>query len=164
MESAKYTQFLARNSKGYDTSDYYTKLKDPDSPVFDLLDVRWIVIAPGVQLDRPIVYDNFDGRIFENTHVMRTPHTTSIRYDVARETTIVTSITRYPGWRTNVGRIVTVNDAFIGIVVPPGHGVIELRYVPMTFWCGVIASLLTLLSLAAAVLRTRRPLPDHSPP
>jgi hypothetical protein len=68
MESAAYTSFLAQHVKGYDTSDYYTKINDAESDVFDLLNVRWIVTTAGYAMPSRyrLAYDGRDGRIFEN--------------------------------------------------------------------------------------------------
>ncbi len=55
----------------YDTSEYYAKWKDPDSPLLDYLNVRWVVTEPGVKARRfRLRYDSRDGRIYENLNVL----------------------------------------------------------------------------------------------
>ena len=69
-----------------------------------------------------------------------------------RHTLIVSSVAFWPGWRvTHNGRALRalqVNGVFLGFVVPPGRGVVRVRYVPWSFWGGTIAALLTMLALA----------------
>jgi hypothetical protein len=75
---------------------------------------------------------------------------------------LVTSIVSYPGWRSNVGRVVTVDGLWVGVIVPSGTRDVTLRYAPASFWVGVVASILTLIALGAASLRTARLRPDRS--
>jgi len=67
----------------------------------------------------------------------------------------------WPSWRAwwNGKRqpVVTVNDAFLGVFVPPGHGTLELRYRPDAFLDGLrISGAGTLIALGLLVLRLRR--------
>jgi hypothetical protein len=152
MESARYDEMLVRTF-GYDVNNYYAKW--PDTPLLDRLNARWIVTKAGEQLPRyRLIYDGDDGRIFEN------PHAWQLKRRAGN--LIVTSIVSYPGWRSNIGRVVTVDGLWVGVIVPPGIHDVTLRYAPASFWCGVAASILTLLALAAASLRTARLRPDRS--
>ena len=78
---------------------------------------------------------------------------------------LVSSDEWFPGWRAywNGRRMphVRVNGAFAGVFVPPGRGIVRLRYQPKEFGDGVKAAAATLfvLILAAAIhvgLRKRR--------
>jgi hypothetical protein len=80
-----------------------------------------------------------------------------MRVHAPRYSMIVSSIPYFPGWRiTHNGRSLTpvqVNSAFVGFVVPPGDGEVRVHYVPLTFYGGLAASLLTIIAL---VVLTRR--------
>jgi len=69
MANGRFLGLLRELSK-YDPADYYAKWDDPDSPLVDLLNVRYMVTDRGVDLkDRAryeLVYDGFDGRIYRN--------------------------------------------------------------------------------------------------
>jgi len=152
MENARYDQLLVR-SFGYKLDDYYAKW--PDTPLFDRLNARWIVAARGVALPRyRLRYDGADGRIYEN------PNEWPLQWGIGN--LIVTSIVSYPGWRSNIGRVVTVDGLWVGVIVPAGVDHVTLHYAPASFRVGVVLSILTLLALAAASLRTARLRPDHS--
>jgi hypothetical protein len=176
MESARYDELLVRTF-GYDLNNYYAKW--PETPLLDRLNARWIVTKAGTQLPRyRLIYDGDDGRIFENPHAVilsredgegPVAHLADGSFVALRRLRmtgsadlLVTSIVSYPGWRSNVGRVVTVDGLWVGVIVPPGTSDVKLRYAPASFWCGVVASILTLLALAGASLRTARLRPDRS--
>jgi hypothetical protein len=186
MENARYDALLTRTI-GYDPSVYYAKWSYANTPLLDRLDARWIVTAPGVKLPRyRLRYDGDDGRIYENGNAwpLTRPSATLSPRGGARvlarvgsprpaaagrgaggegpDTLILTSIASYPGWRSNVGRVVTVDGLWVGVIAPPGTTSVKLRYVPASFWGGVAASILTLFALAAAALRRARLRPDRS--
>src|SRR6185436_13247143 len=78
---------------------------------------------------------------------------------------LVSSDEWWPGWRAywNGERMphVRVNGAFTGVFVPPGRGIVRLRYRPREFDDGVAAAAVTLLLLSGAAvihagLRKRR--------
>lgn len=74
---------------------------------------------------------------------------------------LTTSDADWPGWRAywNGKRepAVTVNDAFLGVFVPPGKGTLELRYRPDAFIDGLrISGAGTLIALVLLALRLRR--------
>jgi hypothetical protein len=154
MENGRYDALLTRTF-GYNPHDYYAKWTDPYTPLLDRLNARWIVTAPRVDLKRyQLRYDGDDGRIYENLNV----------WPMQRRigNLIATSIVSYPGWRSNVGRVVTVDGLFVGVIVPPGTRDVVLRYAPASFRIGVAVSILTLLALVAASLRTSPLRPDRS--
>jgi len=77
---------------------------------------------------------------------------------------LVSSDEWWPGWRAyyNGRRMphVRVNGAFVGVFVPPGRGIVRLRYQPKEFDDGVKAAAATFIVLLAAAaihgLRKRR--------
>jgi hypothetical protein len=171
MASAAYLRLL-RGTPGWDSKAYYEAWRDPDSPLLDFLGVRWILAAAGTDLPRyRLVYDGYDGRIFENTHSRSAaaepplpraaaplPHSEiEWRVDAPHPALITTSIAWWPGWRvTYNGRALAtrrVQGAFLGFVVPAGSGVVRLRYVPLSFWGGLALSLLTIGGLV--IIRRR---------
>ena len=154
MENARYDAML-HQAIAYDAADYYAKWKDVDTPLLDDLNARWIITAKGVDSKRHrLVYDGEDGRIFENVDVKPPQRREGNR--------IITSIAAYPGWRSNIGKVITVDNLWVAVEVPPGTQTVKLTYTPLSFWGGVAASIMTLIVLAAASLRTPRPLPGRS--
>jgi len=69
---------------------------------------------------------------------------------------LVSSDEWWPGWRAywNGERMphVRVNGAFTGVFVPPGRGIVRLRYRPREFDHGVAAGAVTLILLAGAAI------------
>ena len=162
MATARYARALQAGMP-YDPLEYYPKFKDPDTPLLDALNVKWLVTDPGVALAgkwKPL-YDGKDGRIYENVQVkprfvaegasVNIANKRQFTIDAPHETMVKASIAFWPAWRVtyNGKRLKTgmVDGAFLGFVVPAGHGVVKLRYVPMSFWIGVGAALVALMSL-----------------
>ncbi|HYC59105.1 MAG TPA: YfhO family protein [Thermoanaerobaculia bacterium] len=73
MSNAKYLAFL-KLTADYEPWNYFAFLNDANKPVFDFLNVRYVVLDPGAPVTDPdryaIVYDGRDGRILENRNVM----------------------------------------------------------------------------------------------
>jgi len=171
MSNARYVDLL-RKTRDWDPNAYYEKWNDPDSPLLDFLNVRWVLTEPRVDLPRyKLVYDGADGRIYENPHVKPRFFATDarvaitkargdayeLRVDAPRETLVASSIAFWPGWYiTHNGHALTprlVHGAFLGFTVPAGQGVVRVRYAPLSFWGGVAVSLLTVA--VAAIIRAR---------
>jgi hypothetical protein len=72
MANGRYLGVL-RVISNYDPEDYFARWTDPDSPLLDFLNVRYIITEHGAQVDparyKP-VYDGKDGAIFENRTVL----------------------------------------------------------------------------------------------
>jgi Bacterial membrane protein YfhO len=72
MSNAKYLAFL-KLTADYEPWNYFAFLNDPNKPVYDFLNVRYVVTDPGAPVTDPdryaIVYDGRDGRILENRNV-----------------------------------------------------------------------------------------------
>jgi hypothetical protein len=169
LSSAKYVDLLVRNVKGFDIRSYYMKWEDTETVLLDRLNVRWLMTEPKVELaDRAryrLIYDGYDGRIYENLRVRPrffgdganvqvakyTGDAYELRVDAARETLVSSSVGWWPGWRvTYNGRRLeprVVDEAFLGFTIPPGRGTVRVRYVPLSFWLGVALSLVTLLAV-----------------
>lgn len=62
----------------------------------------------------------------------------------------------YPGWKAYLdGRevpIMRADYALRAVELPAGRHVLEIRYVPLNFWAGLLVSLLTLMVIAAIVV------------
>lgn len=73
MSYARYLAFL-RLTAEYEPWNYFAFLNDPNKPVFDFLNVRYVITDPGVPVSDParyaLVYDGRDGRILENRNVL----------------------------------------------------------------------------------------------
>jgi hypothetical protein len=81
--------------------------------------------------------------------------------DASRWTLIVGSQPNYPGWKVFLNgnerlKIIEVNAAFIGFMVPPGRSRVEVVYRPLSYTYGVALSVLTIAILAVALVRKRR--------
>jgi hypothetical protein len=83
----------------------------------------------------------------------------TLRYTSATPNLLRVAIPAYPGWRATLDgsdlQLVTVDEAFIGIFVPPGSGQIQLDFTPRLFWLAATISGLALLLAAGLLLRDR---------
>ncbi len=86
-----------------------------------------------------------------------------MRVHAPRYALVVSSQPYWPGWRVERdGRPVDplpVNGAFLGFTVPPGDWDVRVHYVPLTFYCGLAASLITISALIVLWFRQRQVLP-----
>jgi uncharacterized membrane protein YfhO len=112
-----------------------------------------------------LIYEGYDGRIYENLRVMPrffaadtnvkvakySGDAYELRVDAPRETLVSSSVGYWPGWRvTHNGRRLeprVVDEAFLGFMIPAGRGVVRVRYVPLSFWLGAAVSLVTLFAV-----------------
>jgi hypothetical protein len=82
-----------------------------------------------------------------------TPTDYRLRIAAPRHSLIASSVPIWPGWKVERDgkalRVVEINGAFIGFVVPPGTGAVRVFYDPLSFKVGLLVSLATLLGLAA---------------
>lgn len=176
LASARYMRLL-RQTKGWNPKDYYEKWSDPDTPLLDALNVKWMLTDRGVELaDRAryrLLYDGADGRIYENTRAQprfqardaflsiakKGSGNYELHVDAAKETLVTSSVAWWPGWRiTHDGKRVPsqrVNEAFLGFTIPNGNAVVRVRYAPLSFRLGAILAALTMAALATGILRAR---------
>jgi hypothetical protein len=95
----------------------------------------------------------FDAR--EATVTVTAPVATRyrMRVEAPRYTLVVSSVPWSPGWKVRrngaPARVIRVNAAFVGFVVPPGVSEVEVRYAPTSFWAGVAVWLATITALLA---------------
>jgi Bacterial membrane protein YfhO len=167
MATVRYARVLQAGMPSYDPLEYYPKFKEPDAPLLDTLNVKWLATDPGVALGGKwkLLYDGKDGRIYENSNVkprfvaegakveiVRAENDEyELRVDAPHETLVRASIAFWPGWVVkHNGKPLKpgmVGGAFLGFVIPPGRGTVHIRYVPMPFWAGVGAAVLMMLVL-----------------
>jgi hypothetical protein len=73
MSNARYLGFL-KLTADYEPWNYFAFLKDPNKPVYDFLNVRYVVLEPGTPVTDParyaVVYQGRDGTILENRTVL----------------------------------------------------------------------------------------------
>jgi hypothetical protein len=84
----------------------------------------------------------------------------TLHYESKTPNLLCVAIPFYPGWRARLNDTelptLTVDGAFIGVVVPPGEGDIELAYTPRFFAIGATTSGIALV-VALVALIARRP-------
>src|SRR5262249_3095145 len=85
-----------------------------------------------------------------------------LRYRSQTTNLLRVAVPMYPGWHASFDGaelpIVTVDHAFIGVVVPPGAGELRLWYAPRYFWPAAALSVVAVLVTLALVLGwPRRP-------
>jgi uncharacterized membrane protein YfhO len=89
-----------------------------------------------------------------------TPTDFRMRIHAPRWTMIASAQPWWPGWKvTYAGRKLEplqVNGAFLGFVVPPGDAEVRVHYAPISFYAGLVVSLLTLVALAIGGAAARR--------
>ena len=80
-----------------------------------------------------------------------------IHYTASSPSLLKLAMAWYPGWRAAVdGRaapVLRVDHALMGVVVPPGEHMVELRFVSTWFRAGLAVSLIVLFGLSAMALR-----------
>ncbi|HEY0143543.1 MAG TPA: YfhO family protein [Thermoanaerobaculia bacterium] len=165
MANGRYIALLQRETKGFDTAQYYAKWVDTGTPLIDYVGARWIVA------DRPLpyrlVYEGKDGRLYENRNakprffssqaLVKIRDKETLEVHAPAQALIETNIAWWKGWRvTHNGKRLTprlIRGAFLGFTVPSGHAVVKVEYVPVTFYVSAIVALLT---AAALIVIARR--------
>ena len=165
MANGRYIALLQRETKDFDTAQYYAKWLDAETPLIDYVGARWIIT------DRPLphrlVYEGKDGRIYENVHakprffssqaLVTIRDKETIEVDAPAQALIETNIAWWDGWRVTYGgkRIEPklIRGAFLGFTVPPGRAVVKVEYVPVRFYASAIVALSTALVLLVLARR-----------
>ncbi|MGZ7041194.1 MAG: YfhO family protein, partial [Thermoanaerobaculia bacterium] len=105
---------------------------------------------------RPGEAENAKGRVVAH----HAPLGLRLDAEMEREGYVVVSNTAWHGWRAYVdGRAVRplrANHSFLGVFVPAGRHVIQLKYLPQAFVAGRAVSVTTLILLVATPLILRR--------
>jgi hypothetical protein len=150
---------------------------DPDSPLLDLLGVRYLMTRRKLGGRWRLAHDS-EAPIYENTRALPRAYLADASPDLRDESAspvsfvldspdalalavradhpglLVLTDSYYPGWRARVdGRpseIQRVRDAFRGVRVPAGEHLVELRYEPASFRVGLFLSLLAAALLAGS--------------
>jgi hypothetical protein len=77
----------------------------------------------------------------------------TLHYAARTPSLLRVAIPYYPGWHASLDgeelTLMTVDAAFLGIVVPAGEGTVQLEYTPRLFPLGALVSVLALLGAAA---------------
>ncbi|RPI23220.1 MAG: hypothetical protein EHM61_20270, partial [Acidobacteria bacterium] len=88
------------------------------------------------------------------------PTKIGLQVEAAEEVFLASAQPFYPGWvatvdgkKIDVGR---VNGLFCGLIVPPGSHRVVLRFVPVSFWIGLVISLLSLSTWGALAVKAKR--------
>jgi len=150
---------------------------EPDSPLLDALSVRYLVtrrqVGDGWRLASSVeapVYENLEvhprAYLVEEGAAAGAQGPETVRFESDGEDRIVFAVeggsggeliltdSFYPGWRAWVdGEPVSIrraDEAFRGVLVPPGTHTVEFRYEPASFRVGLFLSLLALGALTAA--------------
>jgi uncharacterized membrane protein YfhO len=83
-----------------------------------------------------------------------------LRIHAPRWTLIVSSVPFWPGWHIRMpGRFIhplSVDGAFLGFTIPPGDHDVHVFYMPVSFYAGLAASLITIAALIVVSIRARR--------
>jgi hypothetical protein len=89
--------------------------------------------------------------------VSQTEDGVTLTYTSTTPNLLRVAIPTYPGWRATLdGReleLVTVDAAFIGILVPAGSGEVLLGFAPRLFWLGATISALAVVLAVGVLLR-----------
>ncbi|HYC93970.1 MAG TPA: hypothetical protein VEO54_32520 [Thermoanaerobaculia bacterium] len=158
-----YVTYLERNA-GWNRADYYAKWTDPDSPLLDRLDVRWIVSDRELS-GRPLVYAGRDGYIYANPtargrffsdHAEVAVEGNRVRVKAARHALVKSSIANVPGWRASVP-LFAADGPFLAFMVPPGEHAIEVAYRPRSFYLSLIPAAIATAALLVRMRRRRAP-------
>jgi hypothetical protein len=82
----------------------------------------------------------------------------TIHVRTASSNVLRVAIPAFPGWHANLNGIelttLSVDVAFVGVVVPAGEGDIHLEYTSRYFWIGALISGLAVLTCTASLLHT----------
>jgi hypothetical protein len=182
MAPAAYTKFLGTLASA-DSANEVRRIKDVDQPGIAFLGVQFVLTDPSINLGEHwrLRYRGPDGNLFESTTALprffaplsdrpSRPLITAIAYPEPGkyvltvssdgEGFIASSVPRSPAWRVYVrGRqtqIYSVNDAFIGFVVPQGTSEVIVAYRPLAFYGSLAGTALLLIgSLALSLIAAK---------
>ncbi len=156
MASTRYVEYLAKNA-GWNPADYYAKWQDPESPLLDRLNVKYVVTADGRVVENPGVRERFysDAAEVKITRDSNTEYRLHIR--ARQHALIASSISSYPGWTAGSFRMFEADGPFVAFMVPPGEHDVTVRYRPRSFYWSLIPSALATAFVLGRTLRARRP-------
>jgi hypothetical protein len=186
LERRDYVLFL-HSSCGYDPTQYFKMIADPNCRGLDVLNAKYLVATPRRGTPGPkwkLVYSADDGTVFENTAVLprilgnhvdvssyrETTNTVAFRAHVAAgsgDALLSASFVQDTGWSATdgAGRPIptgrTDGGLFLTLTLPPGDHDIRLTYRPPGWRSGLAITLATLGLIA--VFATRRLRPSTTP-
>jgi hypothetical protein len=159
----RYVTYLEQRA-GWNRADYYAKFTDPNSPLLDRLNVRYIVSdreLPG----RPLVYAGRDGFLYENPtargrfysdHAQVTVEGHRVRVKSTQHALVQSSVPNFPGWQASVP-LFESDGPFLAFMVPPGEHVIDVEYRPRSFTHSLVVAAIATVALLARMRRRRAP-------
>jgi hypothetical protein len=155
MASAQYVDYLAKHA-GWNPADYYAKWQDPDSPLLDRLNVKYVVTVDGRILENPGARERF----YSDAAEVRVVRVSDVEYRLhirARQHALIaSSITSYPGWTAGAFRVFEHDGPFVAFLVPPGEHNVTVKYRPRSFYWSLIPSALATAFVLGQMLRARR--------
>lgn len=182
VERRDYVEWLDR-ACGYESREYFKRVAKVDCAALDLLNVKYLVAAPGRPPPGPrwrLVYAGEDGTVFQNLHVRprvfpakagaarvtgyrETTNTAVFRADVAGDGAILlSSLVQDGGWIARDERgtrlpVSRTNGPFLSVTVPGGSHTVRLEYSPPGVRLGLAVSVASaVLALSAALWKARR--------
>jgi hypothetical protein len=159
----RYVTYLEQRA-GWNRADYYAKFTDPNSPLLDRLNVRYIVSdreLPG----RPLLYAGRDGFLYENPtargrfysdHAQVTVEGHRVRVKSTQHALVQSSVPNFPGWQASVP-LFESDGPFLAFMVPPGEHVIDVEYRPRSFTHSLVVAAIATVALLARMRRRRAP-------
>ncbi|HET8772851.1 MAG TPA: hypothetical protein VFP80_03635, partial [Thermoanaerobaculia bacterium] len=155
MASARYVELLARQA-GWNPADYYAKWADPDSPLLDRLNVKYVVAADGRVVENADARARFysDGAEVKIARASDTEYRLHIR--ARRHALVSSSIASYPGWTAGRFDVFESDGPFLAFMVPPGEHDVTVQYRPRSFYWPLIPSALATALVLFGTLRARR--------
>ncbi len=84
----------------------------------------------------------------------------SLRCETPSEAFVYATEVFYPGWRAYVDghrtEIVRANMTFRTIRIPPGEHIISFRYVPMSFYAGLVLTIIGFITSGLILIISKR--------
>ena len=120
------------------------------------IDLRQELIVLG-QVPQPNVPPTAPGKV---ELVRYEPNNVLLNCKTAQDTFLYASDAFYPGWRAYVDgqrtEILRANLAFRAVKVPPGEHTIWFRYVPISFYAGLVLTVIGFILSGLLIVRRRR--------
>jgi hypothetical protein len=113
-----------------------------------------IVLGKDAEADTPVV------TLGKVELVSYEPNSIVLKYEAATDAFLYASDTYYPGWRAYVDgqrtEIKRANLAFRAVKVPRGQHTVVFRYVPVSFYAGLVATVIGFILSGLLIVRRRR--------
>ena len=130
-----------------------------------------ILAAPSFEWNSSVVILSGSDRIVEYPKgknqlkvINYTPNFVGVEATTTEQSFLVMSDTYYPGWNVyvnnNKGEILNANYAFRAVELKPGYNYVEFRYEPLSFYCGCVISVISLIILLIVYYNSGRKKPE----